>query len=731
MKPYDQTARTEEEIRAAVDALMAQMTLEEKIGQLVQSPGPATSEIGMDIDSDPLEDLIRQGRIGSTIFLGEVFQTVKDIEKLQRIAVEESRLHIPLLFCQDIIHGYQTIFPIPLAWSCSFDLPAIEKAAHIAAAEASCAGLHVAFSPMVDVAHDPRWGRVAEGAGEDPYLASLVGQAIIRGFQGKNLFDRDSVMACVKHFLGYAAAEGGRDYNTAEFSETALRNTYLPPFKAAVEAGCASLMTSFNLVNGVPSVANRPLCHDLLRQELGFDGLIISDYNAVAELLNHGAAEDEADAARRSLLATLDVEMATDFYNRHLPGLIREGKVDAALVDDAVRRVLTFKYRTGLMEDPYRYLRPEELRERVLCKEHLAHSRKLAQESIVLLKNENHTLPLSREKKVALVGPTADSLDMGGCWQFTSFPERMVTIRQGLEDAGFAVNYEKGCDIHQMIEGGMENACAAVYESDVCVLCLGEESLMNGESASRQSIALPQAQLDLLEAVAACEKPVILLLTNGRPLLLGEVLPQADAVLETWFLGHEAGHAICDVLLGDCEPTGRLTMSFPAAQGQIPVYYNHMNTGRPHPRGVPYTRFESNYMDGPNEPLLPFGYGLSYTTFSYGEIILSQDTLTKEGSLTASVCVTNTGDRTGTTLCQLYLRDVAASIARPVQELKGFESVTLAPGESRRVSFTIGEPMLRFYNAEKQYVSEPGRFEVMIGMDSEEALSRSRSFRLV
>lgn len=728
--PYDRTARTEDEIRKAVDDLLKQMTLEEKVGQLVQSPGPATADIGMDVHQDPMEDLIREGKIGSTIFIAPAQDIAGQIEKWQKMAVEESRLRIPLLFCQDVIHGYQTVFPIPLGWACSFDMPAIEKAARIAAKEASCAGLHVAFSPMVDVAHDPRWGRVAEGAGEDPYLAAQVGRAVVRGFQGDDLHNEDSLMACVKHYLGYAAAEGGRDYNTTEFSETALRNTYLPPFRAAVEEGCASLMTSFNIVNGVPSVANRPLCHDLLRQELGFDGLIISDYNAVGELQVHGVAEDEADAAQKCLRATLDMEMATDFYNRHLPRLVREGKVPESLIDDGVRRVLTFKYRLGLMEDPYRHIRPEELKEKMLCRDHLAHSRKLASESIVLLQNRGDVLPLSGKETVALVGPMADSRDMGGCWQFTSFTNQFVTIRQGLEHAGVTVRYEPGCGVHDAIEDGIENACAAVYESDVCVLCLGEDSSMSGESASVQHITLPAIQLELLENIAACHKPVILLLTNGRPLLLSDILPQADAVVETWFLGHEAGHAISDVLLGHTEPTGHLTMSFPVSQGQIPVYYNHMNTGRPHKAGTPYVRFESNYMDGPNEPLFPFGFGLSYTTFTVEDLTLSEATMKMDGTLTVQAKVTNTGRRPGTALCQLYVQDVAASIARPVQELKAFTRVPLQPGESQVVPFTVTTDMLRFYNAEGNWVAEPGRFDVMVGLDSRDALTRRASFRL-
>lgn len=718
--PHKRTGRTvrrsEEEIAALVDELMAQMTLEEKIGQMSQSAGSNTAAIGGAVSqSMTTEEMVERGMLGSVIAMN----SPECIYELQKRAVENSRLHIPLMFCRDVIHGSQTIFPIPLGWSCSFDPELIGEAGRVAAKEATPVGIMYAFAPMLDIARDPRWGRVSEGNGEDPYLCARICEAQVRGYQGEDLSDDDSMMACLKHFVGYSAAEAGRDYNTCEITETTLRNIYLEPFRAGIQAGAASVMNSFNTMNGVPVAVNKYILRDVLRDELGFKGVLVSDFSAVEEAIAHGAAEDGKDAACKAIRASMDIEMASGLYNAWVKEAIEKGELSEVLVDECVRRILTYKYKIGLMDDPYKYLQPDK-EAKIFCREYRDVALRLARESIVLLKNDGpagtqeKALPLRRDGKIALIGPKGDSTDLLGPWQFSGRKADTVTLRQGLEEKGLTVFCEEGSTIHEGIEGGIERAVAAAKAADVVILALGEDMSMSGEAASRQSITVPDAQMQLAEAVAETGKPVIVVLTNGRPLLVEWFMEHTDALVETWFLGSEAGRAIADVLVGDYNPSGRLTITFPRHQGQIPIYYNHLNTGRPFKDGM-QEKFLSRYIDGMNAPRFTFGYGLSYTQFAYDALTLSAESMKQGETVNVSVQVSNTGDVAGTEVVQLYIHDVAASIARPVKELKGFERVFLEAGESRTVTFTIDEETLSFYNAENRKVVEAGMFEVFVG----------------
>lgn len=729
-RQYRTDAHTDEEIRVAVEELLGKMTLKEKLGQMTQHPGFDVSAIGAEIKSQPLSKLVKDGAVGSQIAVIPLKDIPRVIREMQKIAVEESRLGIPMLFCQDVIHGYQTVFPIPLAWSCSFNPELIKKCQQIAAKEASTVGIGLGFSPMVDIAHDGRWGRIAEGAGEDPYLGSLIAKAHVEGFQGESLAKPDTIAACVKHYLGYGAAEAGRDYNTCEFSETALRNTYLPPFKAAVEAGVISLMTAFNVINGVPAVGNKKLCKDLLRDELGFKGVIISDYAAVDELIVHGAAEDGADAARLSVNATLDIEMSTTQIIEHAEHLIQEGKITIDQIDDATKRVLTLKYKLGLMEDPYRYIKDDEIQKVIYCKEHLDVSRDLARKSIVLLENKNETLPLKKEQKVALVGPFSNSRDLLGPWQFSDFKEKVPTVLEGLKEKGFnVVGQEDGSECLKPIEGGIEKAVALAKQSDVVVLCVGEHSEMSGEAACRLNITVPEPQFKLAEAIVETGKPVVVVLNNGRPLILKWFKEHCAAIVETWKLGSMAGHAIADVLVGDYNPSGKLTVTFPEHPGQIPLYYNHFNTGRPcltHNN----EKYLSKYIDGFNEPLYSFGYGLSYTKFEITDLKLSANKINFGEKLKVTANVANTGKVAGEETVQLYIHDIAGSVVRPVIELKGFKKIFLQPGEKKEVQFELSEKDFRFYNQDNVYAAEPGKFEVYVGNCSEKTHLLKGNFEL-
>ncbi|MBB6694053.1 beta-glucosidase BglX [Cohnella xylanilytica] len=730
VKPYrkrEAAPRSDEEIREATEALLSRMSLADKVGQMCQCMASNFS-FGGAVDSDPPEKLIAEGRAGSVLGAFDI----RRVFELQKIAVEQSPHGIPLLFNADIIHGSQTIFPVPLAWSCSWDMDAIREACAIAAKEATASGIVYNHGPMVDVSRDPRWGRVVEGAGEDPFLGGLIAKAQVEGYQGpgtsESWFSEETMIACLKHFIGYGAAEGGRDYNTVDISEGTLRNVYLPPFRAGIEAGAGSVMNAFNLYQGVPAAANAFLLKDLLRGELGFGGILISDYGAVDEIVKHGCAKDAKEAAGLAVNATMDIEMVTRSFD-YIPKLVEEGKLSEAQIDEAVRRLLFFKYKIGLMDDPFRYVRPEKEREYHFRAEHLEASLELARKSVVLLKNDG-ILPIRPETagKAALIGPFADSKDLLGPWQFTRYGHETVTLYEGLRDLGFEEDrllYAAGSGTDRALEGGIEEAVATAERADLVVLALGESSDMSGEAASRLSLELPEAQLRLAEAVVAVGKPTILVLTNGRPLVLDWFERNVGAIVETWFLGSRAGRAIADVLTGEYNPSGKLTMSFPAHAGQVPVYYSHFRTGRPLTEENASEKFVSKYLDGPNEPLYPFGYGLSYTRFEYGDVSLDRTAIRGEEKLRASVTVTNAGDRAGEETVQLYIQDVCGSVARPVRELKGFVKTALAAGESREIVFEIGSSDLAFWSPGRGYAAEPGEFRVMIGPNSRDAKTAS------
>lgn len=712
----DVRERTDAEIAEAVEQLLGQLSVQDKIGQMSQCLASDFS-FGEAVESEPAELLVAEGRVGSILGAFDMNRVLE----LQKIAVEKSSHNIPLLFNGDVIHGFQTIFPVPLAWSCSWDLDGIQRACAIAAKEAANAGITYNHAPMVDVTRDPRWGRVVEGAGEDPYLGARIAEAQVKGFQGDSLFDSDTIIACMKHFIGYGAGEGGRDYNTVDMSEGTLRNVHLPPFKAGIQAGAGSVMNSFNIYQGIPVAGNQFLMKDLLREEMGFDGILISDYGAIEEIKMHGCAEDDREAARMALEATMDIEMVTRSYANHLPNLIKDGVVKEEQLDEAVRRILTYKYKIGIMDDPFRYIQPEKVEKFTYSKEHLEESRELARKSIVLLKNDG-VLPLRADhKKIALIGPLANSMDLLGPWQFSSYSNNTITLEQGLRQAvdSECLLVAEGCGVEEAIEGGFEDAMRAAAEAEVVILALGESSKMSGEAASRMNISVPDIQRQLAEEIAKLGKPTVLVLTNGRPLLLDWFDTHMNAIVETWFLGSQAGHAIADVLVGEYNPSGKLTMSFPLQEGQIPVYYNHFNTGRPAQADKAYS---SNYIDGPNNPLYPFGFGLSYTKFEYSEIELNRPEMKRSDTLTVRVKVTNTGQTAGEEIVQLYVQDLYGSTVRPVKELKGFQKVNLQAGISKQITFEITEEDLRFYAADQTFKAEPGEFKVYVGTNSRDVL---------
>ncbi|MDP2886536.1 MAG: glycoside hydrolase family 3 N-terminal domain-containing protein [Ignavibacteria bacterium] len=702
--------RAQSLIDRRVDSLLALMTVDEKVGQLVQYSGTSAQR----------ETLVRQGRIGSFL---NVLGT-NSTREVQRIAVDESRLKIPLIFGFDVIHGYRTTFPIPLATACSWDLALIEKAERIAATEATAAGVHWTFSPMVDIARDPRWGRIAEGAGEDPYLGSAVAAARVRGFQGPNLRSPTSLLACAKHFAAYGGAEGGRDYNTVDISERTLREIYLPPFKAAVDAGAGSLMCSFNEIAGMPSSANRTLLTDILRGEWKFDGFVVSDWNSIGELLQHGVAADLKEAAVLGLKAGVDMDMEADAYHNHLAAALREDRITGSELDEAVRRVLRAKFQLGLFENPYRNCDSERERRDILTPEHREAARKTAQRSIVLLKNQNNLLPLKKDlKTLAIIGPLADDKESPlGPWHAMGKPEDVIPVLEGIKaklGSGTKVLFTRGCEIEKPSMSGFAEALDVARQADVVVVVVGESGQMSGEAESRSNIGLPGSQEDLVRALQGTGKPVVVVLMNGRPLALQWIAENVPSIVETWFLGLETGNAIADVLFGDYNPSGKLTTSFPRVTGQVPIYYNHKNTGRP---AVDSVKWTSKYLDLKNSPLYPFGYGLSYTTFSYSQLALSAKTLKPAENLIVSVTVKNTGNRSGEEIVQLYVRDEVASVTRPVRELKGFQKISLAPRESKRVQFVLTPENLKFYDRDMKWTVEPGRFSLYVGPNSAEGL---------
>ncbi|WP_312799723.1 beta-glucosidase BglX [Pseudomonas sp.] len=719
-----------------IDKLMKQMTLEEKIGQL------NLVSVGPDYTKDAIMADIRAGKVGA------MFNTVTrpDIRQMQVQAVEHSRLKIPLLYAYDVVHGHRTIFPINLGMASSWDLDAIALSGRISAEEASADGLNLTFSPTVDVTRDPRWGRVSETFGEDSYLTSRIAGTLIKAYQGDDLASTHSIMASFKHFALYGATEGGRDYNTVDMSPQRMFQDYLAPYKAAVEAGSGSVMVSLNAINGIPSTANRWLLKDLLRDQWGFKGLIISDHGAINELIRHGVAEDGREAAKLAIKAGVDLNMHDDLYGTQLPALLKSGEVSQQEIDDACRYVLSAKYDLGLFKDPYAFLgKPNDppFDTNAESRLHREAAREVGRKSQVLLKNKGNLLPLEKNGTIAVIGPLAKSQrDVMGNWSAAGMTQQAVSLYQGLANAvgdKATLVYAKGANItddasilaylnsydpavevdHRSTEDMIEEAVEVASKADVIIAAVGESQGMAHEASSRAHIDIPNNQRRLIRALKDTGKPLVLVLMNGRPLDLSWESQQADALLETWFSGTEGGNAIADVLFGDYNPSGKLPMTFPRSVGQIPIYYNHLNTGRPFNPKDP-GKYTSRYFDEANGPLYPFGYGLSYTTFDLSDITLSSGTLHRNGRLKASVTLKNTGQRAGETVVQLYLRDVTASISRPIKELKNFRKVMLQPGEEKIIDFDISEEDLKFYNADLKYTAEPGAFKVYIGLDSEE-----------
>ena len=728
----------EVEMDRFVTDLMGKMTIREKLGQL-NLPSGGDLVTGSVMNSE-LSDMIRKEEIGG-------FFNVKGIKKiydLQRLAVEETRLKIPLIVGADVIHGYETIFPIPLALSCSWDTLAIQRMARISAIEASADGICWTFSPMVDICRDARWGRIAEGSGEDPYLGSLLAKAYVHGYQGDSMQGKDEILSCVKHFALYGASEAGKDYNTVDMSHLRMYNEYFAPYRAAVEADVGSVMSSFNIVDGIPATANKWLLTDVLRDEWGFQGLLVTDYNSIAEMSIHGVAPLK-EASVRALQAGTDMDMVSCGFLNTLEESLKEGKVTEAQIDAACRRVLEAKYKLGLFADPYKYCDTLRAEKELYTPEHRAVAREVAAETFVLLKNENHLLPLEEKGKIALIGPMADARNnMCGMWSMTCTPSRHGTLLEGIRSAvgdKAEILYAKGSNVYydaEMEKGAvgirplergndqqlLAEALRTAARADVIVAAVGECAEMSGESPSRTNLEIPDAQQDLLKALVKTGKPVVLLLFTGRPLILNWESEHIPSILNVWFGGSETGDAVADVLFGKAVPCGKLTTTFPRSVGQLPLFYNHLNTGRPDPDNRVFNRYASNYLDEGNEPLYPFGYGLSYTDFVYGDLQLSSETLPKNGNLTASVTVTNKGNHDGYETVQIYLRDIYAEVARPVKELKGFDRIFLKKGESREVKFVLTEDDLKFYNSGLQYIYEPGEFDVMIGTNSRDVQTK-------
>ena len=743
--PFPVEALTRDsKMTAFIDDLMSRMSLDEKIGQLnlvsvgIDTTGPVLSR--------DVNEKIKQGRVGG------VFNTYTPaaVTQLQNLAVQNSRLHIPLLFGYDVIHGHKTIFPIPLGVSCTWDLKRIENSARVAATEASADGLNWTFSPMVDIARDPRWGRILEGSGEDPWYGSKVAEAMVKGYQGEDLKAPDTVLACVKHFALYGGVEGGRDYNTVDMSRIRMFQDFMLPYKAAIDAGAGSVMTSFNEVDAIPASANRWLLTDLLRGQWGFDGIVVTDYTAINEMSQHGLGDLKTVSAL-ALKAGVDMDMVGEGFLTYLKTLLSEGKVTPAAIDVASRRILETKYRLGLFDHPFRDISEERAAKNILTPEHRNAARDLAEHSFVLLRNSENTLPLKKKGTLALIGPLAmDQRDVIGSWSAAGDWKQAVSVGKGIENvAGKQVKvlYAKGANITDdplllkqlNAHGGeieldprpkaalIQEAVKTAARADVVVAVLGESQGMSGEAASRSDIGLPENQKTLLKALVKTGKPVVLVLMNGRPLTLSWENEHVPAILETWFAGIEAGNAIADVLFGNFNPSGKLTATFPRSVGQIPVYYNHKNTGRPY-AGDFLDKYKSRYLDIPNDPLYPFGFGLSYTSFEYGQIHLNKTRLSGNETLEATVSVTNTGKYPGEEVVQLYLTQPVASVTRAVRELKNFEKVGLKPGEKKTVSFAITRKDMKFYNSALEYIWEPGEFIISIGPNSSDTKSATVSW---
>lgn len=741
-----QAQKSPQDMDRFIDALMKKMTVEEKIGQLNL---PVSGEIvtGQAQNSDVAKK-IEQGLVGGLLNL----KGVEKIRDVQKLAIEKSRLGIPLIFGMDVVHGYETIFPIPLGLSCSWDMEAIRKSARIAATEASADGISWTFSPMVDISRDPRWGRVSEGNGEDPFLGGAIAKAMVSGYQGIDLNNQlkrnDEIMACVKHFALYGAGEAGRDYNTVDMSRNRMFNEYMYPYQAAVDAGVGSVMASFNEIDGVPATANKWLMTDVLRKQWGFDGFVVTDFTGISEMIAHGIGDLQTVSAR-ALNAGVDMDMVSEGFTGTIKKSIDEGKISMETLDKACRRILEAKYKLGLFDNPYKYCDLKRPKRDIFTKEHRDAARKIAGESFVLLKNDksgasaNPTLPLKKEGTVAVIGPLANTRsNMPGTWSVAARLNDYPSVYEGLKEmmAGKVnITYAKGSNLisdaayeeratmfgrslnrdNRTDKEILDEALKVAANADVIIAALGESSEMSGESSSRTNLDLPDVQRTLLEALLKTGKPVVLTLFTGRPLTLTWEQEHVPAILNVWFGGSEAAYAIGDVLFGDVNPSGKLTMTFPKNVGQIPLFYNHKNTGRPLPEGKWFEKFRSNYLDVDNDPLYPFGYGLSYTNFQYSDITLSAPTMGQDGSVTAMVTVTNTGKYDGAEVVQLYIRDLVGSITRPVKELKGFDKIFLKAGESKTVSFKITPELLRFYDYELNFVAEPGDFDIMIGGSSQ------------
>jgi len=732
--------QSDAKMKAYIDNLLSKMSLDEKIGQL-NLPVSGDITTGQAGSSD-IAKKIESGQVGGLFNI----KSVAKIREVQKLAVEKSRLKIPLLFGMDVIHGYETVFPIPLGLSASWDMKLIERSAQIAADEASSDGINWTFSPMVDITRDPRWGRVSEGNGEDPYLGSQIAKAMVHGYQQDNLSAPNTLMSCVKHYALYGAAESGRDYNTVDMSHQRMYNDYFPPYKAAVDAGVGSVMASFNEVDGVPATGNKWLLTDVLRKQWGFKGLVVTDYTGINEMIAHGVGDLQAVSAQ-ALNAGVDMDMVGEGFLTTLKKSLQEGKVTEAEITEACRLILEAKYKLGLFEDPYRYCVPGRAEKSVFSADHRAEARKLSAECFVLLKNDG-LLPLKKSGTIALVGPLADAKEnMTGTWSVAADFSKSVSLLAGMKEVlGSNVNvlYAKGSNLTadpKLEERGtlfgktlhrddrsekelLDEALAIAAKSDIIIAAVGESAEMTGESASRTDIGIPETQRKMLEALKATGKPVVVVLFTGRPLTLDWEQENMPAILNVWFAGSEAGYSITDALFGDVNPSGKLTMTFPQNVGQVPLYYAHKNTGRPLPEGQWFQKFRSNYLDVSNDPLYPFGFGLSYTSFSYGDIKLSDSTL-KNGSIKASIQVTNTGTVAGKEVVQLYLQDVVGSVTRPVKELKGFQKILLQPGESKTVDFEISPEMLKFYNYDLQYLAEPGEFNIFIGGNSRDTKTKS------
>jgi beta-glucosidase len=714
-----------------VDALLKQMTLEEKIGQLNQYTGDNAVTGPITINPDKQSEIVA-GQIGSMLNILGSGHT----RQYQELAMK-SRLKIPLLFGMDVIHGYKTTFPIPLAEAASWDLDAIKHSARIAATEASASGIHWTFAPMVDIARDPRWGRVMEGAGEDTYLGSKIAFARVKGFQGDTLGNLNSIMACAKHFAAYGAAVGGRDYNSVDMSKRMLWETYLPPFKAALDAGAATFMNSFNDLNGIPATGNKYLLRDILKEKWGFTGFVVSDWGSIGEMIAHGYVKDSKEAALAAITAGTDMDMESNAYRNNLAQLVKENKVPVSLIDDAVKRILHKKFELGLFEDPFKYSNPEREKAELNNPEHTKFAREIAAKSIVLLKNENNILPLSKDvKTIAFIGPMVKLLRANhGFWAIDLKDidsTYIVSQWQGLQNKvgkNTKLLYARGSDIEGENKDGFEEAISIANQADVVILSIGERSDMSGEAKSRSNIHIPGIQEELVKAIQATGKPVVVLINAGRPLVFNWTADNVPAILYTWWLGSEAGNAIADVLFGDYNPSGKLPMSFPRDEGQIPIYYNHFNTGRP-AKDESSFNYVSAYTDLKNSPKFPFGFGLSYTTFEYSDLKLSTQKMTNNGNIEVNLNISNTGKVAGEELVQLYLRDMVGSVVRPIIELKDFQKIKLNSGETKTIKFFINKEKLSFYNNELDWVAEPGDFEVMIGSSSADIRLKS-DFELI